>query len=407
MNKEKWISVDIETDGNTSFSSILSIGLQVYTFSSDTSTYTEGSSLEVNIKRKSNSKPCESTIEFWNSTPENKEKYDKFVKSNTTSKEACIKIKEFIQEQRDDEKSKIVLICYPSAFDAGRFSLLFYDALGEASPNKFQSYDIRSYASGVLGKPLSNCGKRDILKSYLDQSAPHTHNAVDDAIEQGRLFCNLHAKKIGIPLPFKKDKTTDYRNPININNEGKNITFNKHRFKLYHRLFKESIKFQDDFVLKEPNYDDLQQRIPELDIIKSQMNYEHRLPFFGIRVVKIENFLDFMRFKPGIIGNIDIYTLYEEIRGSETFRDYNKDDILGIRIFVKYIDLGVYIWTMFKGKKCGMEGDSMKAIVIMLIEDDNHSFQSLTGFLKNFNSKKYINFTVSLSTLFMKGYLIK
>ena len=38
-------------------------------------------------------------------------------------------------------------------------------------------------------------GKNRLPKRWFD-SAPHTHQALDDAIEQGRLFCNMLAENL-------------------------------------------------------------------------------------------------------------------------------------------------------------------------------------------------------------------
>jgi len=50
--------------------------------------------------------------------------------------------------------------------------------------------DIKSYAMAVL-----KCGYRDSTKRNMPQqwfdTFPHTHVALDDAIEQGALFCNM------------------------------------------------------------------------------------------------------------------------------------------------------------------------------------------------------------------------
>jgi hypothetical protein len=40
--------------------------------------------------------------------------------------------------------------------------------------------------------------KRNMPKRWFDK-LPHTHRALDDAIEQGALFCNMLVKNLGGP----------------------------------------------------------------------------------------------------------------------------------------------------------------------------------------------------------------
>ena len=42
----------------------------------------------------------------------------------------------------------------------------------------------------ILKKDYRHCAKRNFPKQWFDQ-LPHTHIALDDAIEQGALFCNM------------------------------------------------------------------------------------------------------------------------------------------------------------------------------------------------------------------------
>jgi len=42
----------------------------------------------------------------------------------------------------------------------------------------------------MLRKPYRACGKRSMPAEWFDPVA-HTHVALDDALEQGTLFCNM------------------------------------------------------------------------------------------------------------------------------------------------------------------------------------------------------------------------
>ena len=59
----------------------------------------------------------------------------------------------------------------------------------------FSALDIKTYAMAKLGLPYRDSTKRNMPKSWFT-SRPHTHVALDYAIEQGELFINmLHSAK--------------------------------------------------------------------------------------------------------------------------------------------------------------------------------------------------------------------
>lgn len=79
-----------------------------------------------------------------------------------------------------------VFVAYPAGFD---FLFVYWYLLrfvGE-SPFSHSALDIKTYAMALLGKPYRQCTKRAMPKQWFSLE-PHTHVALDDAIEQGRLF---------------------------------------------------------------------------------------------------------------------------------------------------------------------------------------------------------------------------
>jgi hypothetical protein len=86
---------------------------------------------------------------------------------------------------------KPVFVGYPAAFD---FMFIYWYLIrftGE-SPFSFSALDIKSYAMAVLGTDYRNAVKRNMPREWFDD-LPHTHKALDDAIGQGALFCNILA----------------------------------------------------------------------------------------------------------------------------------------------------------------------------------------------------------------------
>ena len=86
-----------------------------------------------------------------------------------------------------------VFVAYPAGFD---FLFVYWYLMRFAgeSPFSFSALDIKSYAMAVLKTSYRDATKKNFPKSWFDPS-PHTHVALDDAIEQGALFCNMSAAR--------------------------------------------------------------------------------------------------------------------------------------------------------------------------------------------------------------------
>ncbi len=84
---------------------------------------------------------------------------------------------------------KPVFVGYPAAYD---FLFVYWYLIRYAgeSPFSHSALDIKTYAMALLGKPYRDTSKRTMPSHWFDD-LPHTHHALDDAIEQGALFCNM------------------------------------------------------------------------------------------------------------------------------------------------------------------------------------------------------------------------
>ena len=58
------------------------------------------------------------------------------------------------------------------------------------SPFSFSCVDIKTYAMSLMKSPYRKSTKKHMPKSWIPE-APHTHNAEEDALEQGKLFMNM------------------------------------------------------------------------------------------------------------------------------------------------------------------------------------------------------------------------
>lgn len=84
---------------------------------------------------------------------------------------------------------KPVFVGYPASYDF-LFVYWYLQRFTGQSPFSFSALDIKTYAMALLKLPYRESVKRNMPSRWLPE-APHTHVALDDAIEQGALFCNM------------------------------------------------------------------------------------------------------------------------------------------------------------------------------------------------------------------------
>jgi hypothetical protein len=88
---------------------------------------------------------------------------------------------------------KPVFVAYPAGFDF-LFMYWYLQRFAGESPFSFAALDMKSYAMALLGGQFREASKRNMPEGWFDP-LPHTHVALDDAIEQGALFCNMLAAR--------------------------------------------------------------------------------------------------------------------------------------------------------------------------------------------------------------------
>jgi hypothetical protein len=89
------------------------------------------------------------------------------------------------------EPGRPVFVGYPAAFDF-MFVYWYLIRFAGSSPFSHAALDIKTYAMALLGTEYRATVKRAMPSNWFDD-APHTHVALDDAIEQGALFCAMLA----------------------------------------------------------------------------------------------------------------------------------------------------------------------------------------------------------------------
>jgi hypothetical protein len=175
---EIYVSCDIESDGPIpGDNSMLSLGAAAFTSKGKmTSTF------YVNFKTLDGAQADPSTMEWWE---QNKEAYEATRQSTV---DPGLAIGQFVSWVNKLE-GKPVFVGYPAGFDF-LFVYWYIRHFGYQSPFSFSALDIKSYASAVLKLPYRDSTKKNMPKRWFSDK-PHTHHGLDDAIEQGELFCNI------------------------------------------------------------------------------------------------------------------------------------------------------------------------------------------------------------------------
>jgi hypothetical protein len=87
---------------------------------------------------------------------------------------------------------KPVFVAYPAAFDF-MFVCWYLNRFTGKNPFGWVSLDIKTLAWAMLNTKFHDTVKSTMPRRWFDDH-PHTHKALDDALEQGALFCNILAE---------------------------------------------------------------------------------------------------------------------------------------------------------------------------------------------------------------------
>ena len=88
-----------------------------------------------------------------------------------------------------------VFVAYPASYDFMFVYWYLMKFVGE-SPFSHSALDIKTFAMCLLGTGYRDSTKRNMPKRWFD-NIRHTHVALDDAVGQGALFCNMLAESRG------------------------------------------------------------------------------------------------------------------------------------------------------------------------------------------------------------------
>ena len=175
---EIYISTDVETDGPIPGPhSMLSIGSAAY--SADK---TLVSTFSANLETLPGAAADPKTAAWWTTQPD---AWAACRKDLEAPHAAMARYVAWLKQL----KGKPVFVAYPAGFD---FLFVYWYLIRFAgeSPFSHSALDMKTFAMALLKTDYRDSTKRNMPKQWFDK-LPHSHVALDDAIEQGALFCNM------------------------------------------------------------------------------------------------------------------------------------------------------------------------------------------------------------------------
>ncbi len=176
--KEIYISTDVETDGPIPGPhSMLSFGSAAYTADKQLI-----STFSANLETLDGATAHPATAAWWTTQA------DAWAACRSDLQSPEVAMRAYVAWIKS-LNGKPVFVAYPAGFDFLFVYWYLMRFVGE-SPFSHSALDMKTYAMAVLKTGYRDSTKRNMPRSWFDK-LPHTHVALDDAIEQGALFCNM------------------------------------------------------------------------------------------------------------------------------------------------------------------------------------------------------------------------
>lgn len=175
---EIYVSTDVEADGPIPGPhSMLSFASAAYLADK-----TLVSTFSANLVTLPGAAPHPATRRFWDENPE------AWAATRRNPIEPSVAMLEY-ERWLSNLPGKPVFVGYPASYD---FLFVYWYLMRFAgkSPFSHSALDIKTYAMAMLKIPYREAVKRNYPPRWIDP-LPHTHVALDDAVEQGAMFCNM------------------------------------------------------------------------------------------------------------------------------------------------------------------------------------------------------------------------
>jgi hypothetical protein len=178
---EIYVSTDVETDGPIPGPhSMLSFGSAAYRADK-----TLVSTFSANLELLPDAVGHPATMAWWQGQPE------AWAEARRDPQDPAAVMPRYVAWVRH-LPGKPVFVAYPAGFDF-LFMYWYMVRFADDSPFSFSALDMKTFAMALLRCDYREASKRNMPRHWFDP-LPHTHRALDDAIEQGALFCNMLAE---------------------------------------------------------------------------------------------------------------------------------------------------------------------------------------------------------------------
>ena len=178
MAHEIYVSTDIEADGPIPGPhSMLSFASAAFTAEKQLL-----STFSCNLETLPDATPDPRAAEWWRSQS------DAWAACRSNPRPPAEAMRDYLQWIKE-LPGKPVFVGYPAAYD---FMFVYWYLIrftGE-SPFSHSALDIKTLAMALTGRGYRDATKKNMPRRWFDD-LPHTHVALDDAIGQGAMFCNM------------------------------------------------------------------------------------------------------------------------------------------------------------------------------------------------------------------------
>ena len=189
MNGEIYVSVDIEADGRApGISSMLAFGSAAFTLDKELLGI-----FSANLEQLSGAAPTPDVMRWWEQQP----KAWAACRENLLSPATAMA--DYASHLKDlrARHGRLVFMGFPAAYDFAWIGWYFHRFTG-ANPFGISGLCLKSLAATYLKLPYGKATKRNFPKRWFDR-LPHTHIALDDAVEQGAMGINMIRETRGLP----------------------------------------------------------------------------------------------------------------------------------------------------------------------------------------------------------------
>lgn len=192
--QEIYVSTDIETDGPIPGpNSMLSFGSAAFLPDG-----TLVGTFTANLETLDGASPDPKTEAWWKSQPAAWEA------CRTDLRQPEDAMEDYVQWVRSLPGNP-VFVAFPAGFDF-LFMYWYMVRFTGSSPFSFSALDGKTYAMALLKRGYRESTKRNYPEAWFPKSKKHTHVALDDAIEQGEIFCRM----------LKSNQCADVKNPLKV-----------------------------------------------------------------------------------------------------------------------------------------------------------------------------------------------